>query len=159
MGPSDATSAVIVRPAVVADAPVLARLRFEFRAGQGAIAETEAAFVARCEPWMASRLGASSAWRAWVAESDAGIVGTAWLQLVEKIPNPMIEPERLGYVSSVYVQPKWRNRGIGAALLAACVRACEDTDVDAVILWPTPQSRTLYERAGFGVRADLFEKR
>ncbi|HET9369615.1 MAG TPA: GNAT family N-acetyltransferase, partial [Vicinamibacterales bacterium] len=72
---------------------------------------------------------------------------------------PMIEPERLGYVSSVYVQPKWRNRGIGAALLAACVRACEDAEVDAVILWPTPQSRTLYERAGFAVRGDLFERR
>lgn len=28
--------------------------------------------------------------------------------------------------------------------------------VDAVILWPTPASRTLYDRHGFAVRDDLF---
>jgi hypothetical protein len=29
--------------------------------------------------------------------------------------------------------------------------------MDAVILWPTPRSRRLYERHGFAVRKDLFE--
>jgi GNAT superfamily N-acetyltransferase len=159
MGVPETASSVVVRPALVADAPVLARMRFEFRAAQGAITEAEADFVARCEPWMTSRLGPEGRWRAWVADAGGAIVGTAWLQLVEKIPNPMIEPELIGYVSSLYVRPAWRDRGIGAALLATCIRASEDAVVDAIVLWPTPQSRSLYERAGFGVRDDVFERR
>ena len=158
MGHSDAVSSVLVRQATAADAPTLARLRFEFRASQGAIAETETDFRKRCEPWMASRLQSDGAWRAWVAETGGTIVGTAWLQLIEKIPNPMIEPERLGYVSSLYVQPAWRNHGLGAELLATCVRACDEADVDATVLWPTPASRSLYQRAGFGVSDDLFQR-
>jgi hypothetical protein len=31
--------------------------------------------------------------------------------------------------------------------------------VDAVVLWPTPASRTLYLRHGFAVREDLMERR
>ena len=159
MGLPDALSSIAVREAVVADGPTLARLRFEFRASQGAVNETEAAFLARCEPWMASRLGPSSVWRAWVAETAGAIVGTAWLQLIEKIPNPTSEPELLGYVSSLYVQPAWRNHGVGAALLTTCIRACEDAVVDAIVLWPTPQSRSLYQRVGFDVTDDLFQRR
>jgi GNAT superfamily N-acetyltransferase len=159
MGLPDAVSSVLVRQATVADAPLLARLRFEFRAGQGAVTETEAAFRARCEPWMAARLGPTGVWRAWVAEAAGAIVGTAWLQLVEKIPNPTMEPETIGYVSSLYVQPAWRNHGIGAALLTTCLRVCQEADVDAIILWPTPQSRSLYERAGFSATDELFQKR
>jgi GNAT superfamily N-acetyltransferase len=134
-------------------------LRFEFRANQGAIDETEAAFRARCEPWMASRLGPDGAWRAWLAAAGNAIVGTVWLQLIEKIPNPSNETELHGYVSSLYVQPAWRGHGIGAALLSACVRTCDEANVDAILLWPTPQSRSLYQRAGFDVAEDLFQRR
>jgi hypothetical protein len=44
-------------------------------------------------------------------------------------------------------------------LLGACLRECETRAVDAVVLWPTPASRTLYFRHGFAVREDLMERR
>ena len=147
-----------VRPADARDAPVLARLRLAFR---GEVAEAEEAapvFLERCEGWMAARL-AGKLWRAWVAEADGAAIGSAWLQVLEKLPNPVAEPEWHGYVSSLYVDPAWRGSGIGSALLAACLAECERREVDAVVLWPTPRSRSLYLRHGFDVRDDLLERR
>jgi GNAT superfamily N-acetyltransferase len=148
-----------VRGAVIADAPALARLRYEFRAALDPTPEAEAAFVARCTRWMAARLEGGT-WRCWVAEDTPGvIVGTVWLHLIEKLPNPVLEPEQHGYVSSLYVRPAARGTGLGSTLLRACIDDCVRGQVDAILLWPTPASRSLYERHGFGVRDDLLERR
>jgi GNAT superfamily N-acetyltransferase len=108
---------------------------------------------------MAGRLADGSAWRCWVADDHGTIVATVWLGLFEKIPNPVAEPEMHGYVSNLYVLPDRRGHGTGGALLAAAMHACDARRVDAVILWPTPESRSLYERHGFAVRDDLMERR
>ena len=50
--------------------------------------------------------------------------------------------------------------GLGSMLIDACLRFCGEKEaVDAVILWPTPRSRRLYERHGFAVREDILERR
>ncbi len=147
-----------IRAAGVADAGALARLRWEFRSGIASAAESEAEFVARCSGWMARRLE-RGAWRCWVAEANSEIVGTVWLQILEKLPNPVAEPEAHGYVSSLYVRPAHRGAGLGSALLRSCLDACRSARVDAVLLWPTPDSRSLYLRHGFAARDDLLELR
>lgn len=152
-------SRVTIRPARPDDTSQLARLRYLFRADFGAPVESELDFLARSEPWIRKRLGAGSSWRCWVAESGNRLVGTAWLQLIEKLPNPVDEAEWHGYISSLYVDPAWRNAGLGTALLEKCLKECEERKVDAVILWPTPRSRELYERHGFAARDDLLERR
>jgi GNAT superfamily N-acetyltransferase len=108
---------------------------------------------------MAARLAPDSRWRCWVAEEADQLVGTLWLQLIEKIPNPGAEPETHAYISNVYVQPSRRGAGLGSRLLDTCLRVCTGEAVDAVILWPSPRSRRLYERHGFAARDDLFERR
>jgi GNAT superfamily N-acetyltransferase len=150
---------VSVRPAAPADAPPLARLRYAFRAELDANSEDQASFLRRCERWMADRLSGPSAWRCWVAEESGTLVGTVWLQIIEKLPNPVGESECHGYVSSFYVVPTHRSAGLGSALLSACLRECENRGTDAVFLWPTPRSRPLYERHGFVVRDDFLERR
>jgi ribosomal protein S18 acetylase RimI-like enzyme len=150
---------VVIRPAVAADAPALARLRYLFRAGLESAVESETAFIERCTGWMLERLAPAGSWRCWVADAGGALAGSAWLQLIEKLPNPVAEPERHGYISSLYVQPSHRGTGLGSALLAACLRESEAMAVDAVILWPTPRSRSLYVRHGFAVRDDLMEWR
>jgi GNAT superfamily N-acetyltransferase len=148
-----------VRLALPADAPALARLRYEFRAGLAEAAESEAAFVERCTAWMDERLHPDGTWRCWVAEAGKAIVGNAWLLLLEKLPNPVAELERHGYISNLYVQPVHRGRGLGSALLTECLREADAMGVDALILWPTPRSRSLYIRHGFAARDDLMERR
>src|SRR5262245_52858544 len=149
----------IIRLAAPADAASLARLRYEFRAGHDPATEAEAEFLPRCRAWMAARLAPGSPWRCWVAEEAGGLAGVIWLQLIEKIPNPGAEAEHHGYISNLYVEPSRRGAGIGSRLMDACLRFCEKEAVDAVILWPTPRSRSLYERHGFAVREDLLERR
>jgi GNAT superfamily N-acetyltransferase len=146
-------SEIDVRPATAADAPHLARLRFEFRSRQAAVEEAGAAFTARCEPWMRARLTQDAAWRAWVCvQPETGtLVGTLWLQLVEKLPNPGQEPELHAYVTSVYVRPEARNGGLGSRLIEAALTACRAMEVDTVFLWPSARSRPLYARHGFVV--------
>src|SRR5262249_38828616 len=70
-----AGTAVRVRPAVAPDAPVLARLRYLFRAELGTPAESEETFLARCTPWMRERLEADGPWRCWLAEAEGVVVG------------------------------------------------------------------------------------
>lgn len=152
-------SRVTIRLAKPKDVSQLARLRYLFRADTGTPVEDELDFLARCQPWMKQRLVPESAWKCWVSESGNRLVGTVWLHLIEKLPNPVEEAEWHGYVSSLYVDPGWRNAGLGTALLEKCLEECGKRDVDAVILWPTPRSRALYERHGFLVRDDLLEKR
>jgi GNAT superfamily N-acetyltransferase len=148
-----------VRPATPADAADLARLRYEFRTELDSPVEAESDFVSRCTEWMGKQLAAGGVWRCWVAESGSGLVGTIWLQLIEKLPNPVGHLGFHGYISSVYVLPGLRNAGVGSALMAACLRECQSQGVDAVFLWPTARSRSLYQRYGFVVRDDLLERR
>jgi GNAT superfamily N-acetyltransferase len=148
-----------VRLAVVADAPALARLRYAFRVELDAGVEAEASFLWRCERWMVDRLSRAGAWRCWVAEEGETLVGTVWLQIIEKLPNPVGESECHGYISNLYVVPSHRSTGLGSALLSACMQECETQGTDAVFLWPTPRSRPLYERHGFLARDDFLERR
>ena len=147
-----------VRLATPDDANALARLRYEFRASLGAPDEDEAEFIARCREWMAQRLEPSARWRAWVAETTQGIIGAVWIGLIEKMPNPILEPEEHGYLTNFYVRDGARGAGIGTALLDAALGWCVERGVHAVLLWPTTRSRPLYERHGFAPPSALMER-
>ena len=150
-----------IRAAAPRDAPVLARLRYDFRCELGTPAEAEPVFVARCTAWMLERLGGDrdDRWICWVAEEGGAIIGNLWLQRLEKVPNPVAEPEEHAYVTNVYVIPDRRDVGVGAQLFEAALEWCRRSDVDAVLLWPSARSRRFYARYGFGTRDDLFALR
>src|SRR5262249_55921455 len=96
---------IAIRLATADDAGALAELRYQFRAAEGEPVEDRAEFIVRCTSWMSSRISAGKPWRCWVAEVDGRVVGTAWLQIIEKLPNPVTEAEIHGYITSVYVAP------------------------------------------------------
>lgn len=148
-----------IRVATAADAPTLARLRYRFRTELGEPIETEEAFADRCASWMADRLEESRQWKCWVAEQASGIVGNLWLQVMEKLPNPVSEPEHHAYITNVYILPDCRSSGVGALLMDAALEWCRNSDIDAVFLWPSDRSRSFYMRYGFSMRDDLFALR
>jgi GNAT superfamily N-acetyltransferase len=150
--------AIRIRRAGPADAAELARLRYEFRSARHPAREEREPFLERCAQWMRLRLTPEARWRCWVAQEGTDAVGTLWLQLVEKIPNPGQEPELHGYVSSVFVIPARRNTGVGAALVEACLAECDRLRLDTVFLWCTPESRRLYRRHGFAERDDFLSR-
>jgi ribosomal protein S18 acetylase RimI-like enzyme len=145
-----------VREAAPSDARRLAELRYEFRSGLRATVEGREAFLERCSAWMASRL--SGDWKCWVASREGVIVGQVWLYGIEKLPNPGGEPEQHAYITNLYVKPECRG-GVGGRLLAQALEWARQQAVDAVILWPTPRSRSLYLRHGFEPPADMLQLR
>ena len=148
---------VAIRLATVSDAPMLARFRYDFRSSLGAVRENEVDFVQRCSSWMQERLAADSPWKCWIAELDQTPIGHLWSQIIEKISNPTIEPEHHVYLTNFYVREEARAGGIGSMLLSVALDWIRTHDVNAVILWPTERSRSLYQRHGFAVRPDLME--
>jgi GNAT superfamily N-acetyltransferase len=146
-----------VRRATTAEAATLARLRYEFRAEVGAPQEPEARFLDRCTRWMADRLERQD-WACWVADADGAVRGTLWVQFLEKLPNPVGEPEHHAYITSFYIQSAYRGGGLGSALLTAALQECTARSVDSVFLWPTPESRSLYRRHGFSDRVGMMER-
>ncbi len=144
-----------LRPATPADAARLAELRFGFRSAIGEPCEERDAFVARCTPWMASAL-AGELWRCWVAVGDDGVIaGHLWLEIIPKIPNPVAEREAHAYITNVYLDPALRGHGLGERLMQTAMDWCRANGIDAVILWPTSRSRSLYQRHGFSVRDEI----
>ena len=158
---------VTIRVASAADAGILAASRYRFRTtfdspqpdARDAAFETEAAFVGRAVPLIENFLRGGR-WRAWIAEHDGRICGHLFLQLVDKLPNPdPREPERLAYLTSFFVEPDVRDRGVGAALMQQLEAFAQWSDVEKIlIVGTTVRSRSLYARRGYASAPDLLQK-
>lgn len=143
-----------IRMASEPDALTLARLRYEFRLSFHDVREDEAAFVERCAVWMRERLR-ESLWKCWIAELQDTAVGNVWVQLVEKIPNPIEEPEYYIYLTNFYVREQYRNHGVGTMLLSEILDWGRSKDVKTIILWPSGRSKPFYMRHGFATAEDV----
>ena len=146
-----------VRPATESDALTLARLRYEFRSLFHHVREDEATFVDRCTVWMQERLRSESLWKCWIAELQDTPVGNVWVQLVEKIPNPIEEPEYYIYLTNFYVREQHRSHGVGSMVLSEIVAWARSKNVKTVILWPTERSKPFYMRHGFATAEDVMQ--
>ena len=144
------------RAATLDDIPALARARWAFRIEDGeAPVETEQAFVQRYESFVRDAL-ASQRWTYWLAETVEGeLVAHMAVCVVDSIPRPSRLRDRWGYLTDCYTRPAFRNRGIGADLLARVAAWARTRDLELLAVWPSEQSQSFYTRAGFGVDADM----
>ncbi|MEV0373634.1 GNAT family N-acetyltransferase [Streptomyces sp. NPDC050636] len=146
-----------VRQARAADAPVLARLRWEFKQEDHAgDPSAPVRSMKEAEQWIRERLD-SRRWLAWVVESGGEICGHVFLHLIERVPEPYEDNTPVGYVTNFYVAPSQRNRGFGAALLDALRLHAQHHGMDTLIVWPSERSVPLYQRAGFQPPVELLE--
>ncbi|MBO0695640.1 MAG: GNAT family N-acetyltransferase [Verrucomicrobia bacterium] len=152
---------VRIRLARSSDSPALAELRYQFRAEAGSATETKSRFLRRCASWMEKRFRPGSRqWRCWVLDDGKRLLGHVCVQLFEKLPNPVKdEPEFHAYLTNFYVIPDMRSQGFGKRLLGEALSWSRAQGIDAIILWATPESRSLYRRCGFAEPADIFELR
>jgi GNAT superfamily N-acetyltransferase len=98
---------------------------------------------------MNERLRQGSDWQCWIAEHQGIAVGAVWAQLVEKIPNPIAEPEHYVYLTNFYVREAYRDQGLGSRLLTAVLDWAKSHHAQMIILWPTERSKSFYLRHGF----------
>jgi GNAT superfamily N-acetyltransferase len=135
--------------AVLEDIPELARLRYELYAEQeDGVAESAEGYGERFAGFATEAL-TSEDWRAWVVRRDDRLVGAMWLQTVHRVPVPGKRAGPIGYLTNVYVEPGYRDAGMGARMLAGVTAWCRQEGFSAVIVWPTDRSRPFYGRAGF----------
>jgi GNAT superfamily N-acetyltransferase len=113
--------------------------------------------VDRCAVWMRERLQSESLWKCWIAELQGTAIGDVWVQLVEKIPNPIEEPEHYIYLTNFYVREQHRSHGVGSMLLSEILAWGQSRNVKTVILWPTERSKSFYMRHGFATAEDLMQ--
>jgi GNAT superfamily N-acetyltransferase len=147
-----------VRIATLADAPFLATMRYRFRSELGPVNEAEDEFIQRASGWFKNRLS-EHAWHAWVVEGNQRqLLGHVFIQLIEKIPNPVDESEAIAYLTNFYIQPDLRSLGIGQKLMDEALAFCRAQSVYSIILWPSPKSIPFYRRNGFEVPAMLMER-
>ena len=147
-----------VRAADVSDTLELTRLRYEMTAEESTPAVLLDQFAASFVPWATDAL-ASRRWVVLVAERDGRLVGTAWLELVDRVPRPGPGAPRIAYLTNVYVEPGSRNLGWGGALVAAATAAAEREGCSQVVVWPSDRSIPLYRRFGFDDPPDPFLER
>jgi len=135
-------------------------MRYRFRTETQSVTETKSQFMRRCTPWMRKRFRSGShPWRCWVAEDGKRLLSHVCVQLIEKIPNPVNEPELHAYLTNFYVIPEMRNQGLGKKLLNKALSWCRTRETDAVILWATLASSPLYRRCGLVEPTDICELR
>ena len=101
----------------------------------------------------------STAWRCWVIDDGKQLLGHVCVQLFEKMPNPVNEREVHAYLTNLYVVPEMRSQGLGRTLLNEALSWCRAQGTDAVILWATPESKSLYRRCGLLQSNDILEFR
>jgi GNAT superfamily N-acetyltransferase len=87
-----------------------------------------------------------------LAERNGGVVGM--LRCVETVGSPLLRPERYCYVSSVYVRPAERRRGVLRTLVAAAERWCAERGLDEMRLHNSasaPTAAAVWSAFGFEV--------
>jgi GNAT superfamily N-acetyltransferase len=136
-----------VRRAAGGDLEHLARLRYEWRVGEGGevgagIDEFVEAFTRWTEQHAATHFG-------FLASIDEERVGIVFLVLLDRVPGPGRWHRTAGALQSLYVTPPRRGGGIGARLCQEVISTARELQLDYLMVHPSNRSFPLYRRLGF----------
>jgi GNAT superfamily N-acetyltransferase len=145
---SEVSPAPSIELASLDDVDALARLRWQLYVEQEGELERFEAYRVRFAPFAREAL-ATDRWHAWVARDASGPVGAIWLHTIERIPVQGKIAGPIGYLTNVYLEPTFRNGGLGSRMLEEVLQWCRAERFSCVITWPTPRSRPFYRRGGF----------
>lgn len=115
---------VVVRQATSADLPHVVRLRLALLREHGAhpiYGRLRSDAPKRAEKLFAAQLSSSDEIM-FLAELTGEVVGI--IRCVHSAGSPLLDPTQYGYISSVYVIPAARRRGVLRALLASAEEWC-----------------------------------
>jgi GNAT superfamily N-acetyltransferase len=90
-----------------------------------------------------------------VAEVDGHVVGAAWLLVAGRVPRRESPDRRYGDVQSVMVRAEHRNRGVGAALMAAILAEARARELVHVTVHSGRRAVGFYLRNGFSQHHQL----
>jgi ribosomal protein S18 acetylase RimI-like enzyme len=83
------------------------------------------------------------------APDGTGLAASGVIELSREIPSPRAPRGTNAYISTISTDPRWRRRGMAAAIMTALVAVAREAGTDNVDLHATAEGRPLYERLGF----------
>jgi GNAT superfamily N-acetyltransferase len=139
------TDAATIREATLADVPLLLRYRRAMAEETGSADEAAVnRMLAALEPYLRSAIPGGR-WHSWIAEPG----GCASLEIVQWVPRRLDPTPRRAWIHSVYVEPRFRHRGIARQLTQTIISWCRGQGFEWIYLHASEQGRPLYESLGF----------
>ncbi len=136
----------------------LAELRWNFRnEGRDEIpVVNKDEFINVCCSFYGKRLE-SGYWAYWIAVESNEIVSQIMLCKVDMVPRPCKIVDQFGYITNIYTKPEYRNKGIASQLIKIVIQWAKEQDLELLILWPSEDSISFYERAGFDSNNEIMQ--
>lgn len=92
-----------------------------------------------------------------VAEENGNITSMMSLFITDPLPRPIKNNPAWGYLTNTYTIPTERNKGVASGLLQFVKDWILQRGLETVIVWPSDESMTFYERAGFDGENKILE--
>ena len=111
--------------------------------------------------WFRERLDEPTT-AAWIAEADGRPVGYVLTFFHERGENPFHRGRRWCEIDQIAVDPEWRRRGIGRALMAAALAEADTRGLGYVELFSwafNTEAHAMFRGVGFEPRHLRFERR
>lgn len=149
---------MVIRQAILTDAPALARLRWDFQREEedSPPVTTKVDFIKFCTCFFEKSI-VSGTWHHWLAEINGKPIAHASLQQISMIPRPNRLKDTLGYLTNVYTIPDYRNQGLGTKLIQQIKDWSISEDLELAIVWPSEKSNSFYQRLGFKPSEEIME--
>ncbi len=142
---------VLVREALVADAPEIVRLGALMYTAVGN--EPHADWRPYAESLIAARLGNDLI--GVVVDGDNGELASCGLANISpRLPQPGVSATNIAYIQWVSTAPPYQRRGYARAVMEALIEACDVRGVRVIELHATPIGRELYESLDFVIKSD-----
>lgn len=148
------------RQATFEDLNQLAELRWEFRSLDAyetpLVGKSE--FIESCVSFL--RRGLENGFYVyWIAEEGSEIAAHIFVHRIDLVPRPCKIRDQFGYLTNNYTKPEYRNKGIGSKLLQTVKDWASAEDLELLIVYPSEQAVSFYQRAGFDAKNEVMELR
>lgn len=145
-----------IRPAVTADAPILAWHRAAMFRDMGLVAAHELEpLIASSRTALAAAL-ASGEYLGWVVECDGAVVAGGGLLVRLLLPGPDHPAGgREAYVLNVYAEPAHRRRGLARMVMERILAWSAEAGIARISLHASDEGRPLYEQLGFAATNEM----
>ncbi len=149
-----------IRPAIVADAALIARHRARMFQGMDLLpADLFESYRGQCEIRLREMFESAEylGWLAHPAAKPEEIVAGVGVQLRRTLPHPVEAPGgkitvaegRHAIVINVFTEPAWRRRGLATLLMECLLAWARKERLDRLVLHASDEGRMVYERLGF----------
>ena len=84
-----------------------------------------------------------------LAEENGKIIATAAILFIEFPPSYTNESGIRAYITNIYTDPDYRNKGIGKTMLKKLIDEIKKKDIHQVFLFASKFGKPLYQQLGF----------